>query len=96
MNVNGDLLVKGNMSFNGITKFDISKKSLGLSQDEKLMNLLNSWHAIPTQEDTKFNERLVWCLEHCQGKFRDIRHFDTRVWYFQNEHDAALFALKWV
>jgi hypothetical protein len=63
---------------------------------EKLMELLETWHHIPTKEDNHFGDRLLWCLENCQGKFRDIRHYDTRVWYFQNAQDAALFALKWI
>lgn len=70
-------------------------KEMGLTEDDKLMALLKTWHPIYTQDDALYNEKLVWCLEKCQDKFRDIRHFDTRVWYFQNEKDAAVFALKW-
>jgi hypothetical protein len=65
------------------------------THDERLIALLKTWNPIPTQEDSKYNDKLVWCLEHCEDKFRDICHFDTRVWYFQNEKDAAMFALKW-
>jgi hypothetical protein len=66
------------------------------SRHEQLMELLSSWHHIPTRDDDeKMGDRLLWCLEHCQGKFRDIKEFDRRVWYFENEQDAALFALKW-
>jgi hypothetical protein len=70
-------------------------KEIGLSADEQLMALLNTWNSITTQEDSEYNDKLVWCLEKCQGKFRDIRYFDTRVWYFQNEKDAAMFVLRW-
>jgi len=68
---------------------------LGLSHDERLIALLKTWNPITTQEDDEYNNKLVWCLEKCQDKFRDIRYFDTRVWYFQNEKDAAMFALRW-
>ena len=68
---------------------------IGLSHDERLMALLNTWNPITTQEDSEYNDKLVWCLETCRDKFRDIRYFDTRVWYFQNEKDAAMFALRW-
>ncbi len=71
------------------------KSDKNLSNDDRLMALLKTWHSIPTYEDNEFNNRLVWCLTHCQGKFRDIRTFDSRVWYFEKEQDAAMFALKW-
>lgn len=70
-------------------------KELGLTEDEKLMTLLESWNPIVTDDDDYYNSKLVWCLENCQGKFRDIRAFETRTWYFQHERDASLFALKW-
>jgi hypothetical protein len=66
------------------------------SHDERLLALLQTYHHISTYRDQDFNEKLVWCLENCQGKFRDIKTSDHRIWYFENEKDAALFALKWV
>lgn len=66
-----------------------------LSHDERLIALLQTYHHIATYRDHDFNEKLVWCLEHCQDKFRDIQTSDHRIWYFENEKDAALFALKW-
>ena len=66
------------------------------SHDERLLALLQTYHHIATYRDHDFNEKLVWCLENCQGKFRDIQTSDHRIWYFENEKDAALFALKWV
>jgi hypothetical protein len=70
-------------------------KEIGLSADEQLMALLKTWNPISTQDDAEYNDKLMWCLETCQGKFRDIRYFDSRVWYFQSEKDAAMFALRW-
>jgi hypothetical protein len=69
---------------------------LGLTGDDKLMALLKTWNSVTTQDDEEYNDKLVWCLENCQDKFRDIRTFDSRIWYFQNEKDAAMFALRWV
>jgi hypothetical protein len=63
--------------------------------DERLIALLKTWNPITIQDDAEYNNKLVWCLENCQDKFRDICYFDTRVWYFQNEKDAAMFALRW-
>ena len=65
------------------------------ARHDRLMELLSTWHHISTRDDEYLGDRLLWCLEHCQGKFRDIKEFDRRVWYFENEQDAALFALKW-
>jgi hypothetical protein len=65
-----------------------------LTKDQKLMELLETYHPIASDDDSH-PEKLTWCLEHCQGKFRDIRMGDGRVWYFQNDQDATLFALKW-
>lgn len=74
----------------------ISGKNERIAKEESLMALLNTWHKVPTgDEDNNFNEKLVWCLEHCQSKFRDIKDYDTVIWYFQNEQDATLFAMKW-
>lgn len=75
-------------------KFDYPKE-LGLTEDERLIALLKTWNPVTTRDDEEFNDKLVWCLENCQGKFRDIRTFDARIWYFQNEMDASMFALKW-
>ena len=65
------------------------------SHDERLLALLQTYHHIATYRDQDFNEKLIWCLEQCQGKFRDIQTSDHRIWYFESERDAALFALKW-
>ena len=42
-----------------------------------------------------YNKMLGWCLEHCQSKFRDIKHGDGMDWYFENDQDASMFAMKW-
>jgi hypothetical protein len=65
-----------------------------LKIDDKLMILLNSYHAIVLQDDD-FSEKLTWCLENCQNKFRDLSDPNGRAWYFQNEQDATMFAMRW-
>lgn len=65
-----------------------------LKVDTRLMDLLASYHSIILPDDD-FAEKLTWCLEHCQNKFRDLSESTGRAWYFQNEQDAALFSLRW-
>lgn len=65
-----------------------------LKVDERLMLLLDTYHAIVLKDDD-FAEKLTWCLENCQNKFRDLAHPNGRSWYFQNEQDATMFAMKW-
>ena len=65
-----------------------------LKVDQRLMQLLESYHAI-TLRDDDFSEKLTWCLENCQSKFRDLSDPNGRAWYFQNEQDATMFAMKW-
>ena len=65
-----------------------------LKVDDRLMALLNSYHAIVLRDDD-FAEKLTWCLENCQNKFRDLSDPNGRAWYFQNEQDAMLFAMRW-
>lgn len=66
-----------------------------LMEDEKLMKILESYYTVRLKEDDDFNEKLTWCMEHCQNKFRDIKETDCRAWYFQNEQDASMFAMRW-
>ena len=40
-------------------------------------------------------EHLEWCLAHCQGQFKDINFYGDRIWFFEDEKDAMLFALQW-
>ena len=65
-----------------------------LKVDDRLMSLLSTYHVI-VLPDGDFAEKLTWCLEHCQNKFRDIKETDKRAWYFENEQDASMFAMKW-
>jgi uncharacterized protein YaiI (UPF0178 family) len=65
-----------------------------LEVDRRLMQLLESYHVIVIK-DTDFAEKLTWCLENCQNKFRDLNNSNGRAWYFQNEQDAVMFAMKW-
>jgi hypothetical protein len=62
--------------------------------NEQLMNLLSKYHVVKV-EDSDFNHKLLWCLEHCQNKFRDLSDQNCRAWYFENEQDALMFAMKW-
>jgi hypothetical protein len=66
-----------------------------LTRDEKLMELLETYYPVSLIDEGNYSERLTWCLEHCQNKFRDIKLSKSRVWYFQNEEDATLFAMRW-
>lgn len=67
-----------------------------MMQDTKLMEILKDYFVVRVkEEDGDFNPKLIWCLEHCQSKFRDIKENEGRAWYFQNEQDATMFAMKW-
>ena len=65
-----------------------------LKVDDRLMDLLSTYHVIVLSDDD-FAEKLTWCLEHCQNKFRDLSDPNGRAWYFQNEQDAMMFSMKW-
>jgi hypothetical protein len=65
-----------------------------LKVDQRLMKLLETYHCI-VLKDEDFADKLTWCLEHCHHKFRDLRDPNGRAWYFQNEQDASMFAMKW-
>ena len=65
-----------------------------LKVDDRLMSLLATYHVI-VLPDGDFAEKLTWCLEHCQNKFRDLSDSNGRAWYFQNEQDAMMFSIKW-
>lgn len=65
-----------------------------LKVDIKLMDLLSSYHIIRLPDDM-FSEKLTWCLANCQNKFRDLSDSNGRAWYFQNEQDASMFAMRW-
>ena len=49
-----------------------------LKVDQRLVQLLESYHAIVI-EDTDFAEKLTWCLENCQNKFRDLNNSNGRA-----------------
>jgi hypothetical protein len=66
-----------------------------LLEDDKLMQILQSYHVVRVVNDENFAEKLTWCMEHCQSKFRDIRESNCRAWYFQSEQDATIFAMRW-
>jgi hypothetical protein len=77
------------------TIFKAMKAENDLKTDSRLMELLESYHSVLITNDIEFSEKLTWCLEHCQSKFRDLSDQNGRVWYFENEKDATLFAMKW-
>jgi hypothetical protein len=77
------------------TIFKAIRAENDLQTDERLMRLLETYHAVHVGNDIEFAEKLTWCLEYCQNKFRDLSEQDGRVWYFENEKDATMFAMKW-
>lgn len=66
-----------------------------LLEHDRLMKILESYHVVRLSEDMDFAEKLTWCMEHCQSKFRDIRESNCRAWYFEKEEDATMFAMRW-
>ena len=76
---------------------NIAHKKIGtiLMKNDRLMEILEGYHIVRLDKDADFNEKLTWCMEHCNQKFRDIKENDCRAWYFQSEQDATMFALKW-
>lgn len=65
-----------------------------LNVHDPLMDLLESYTML-VLPDSDFAEKLTWCLANCQNKFRDLSVAGGRAWYFQNEQDAAMFAMRW-
>ena len=74
--------------------FKAMKAENHLKVDQRLMDLLGTYSMI-VLPDEDFAEKLTWCLENCQGKFRDLSEQNGLAWYFQNEQDATMFAMKW-
>lgn len=75
----------------------VAHKKIGetLMKDDKLLEILKEYHVVRLDDNDDFNDKLTWCMEHCHNKFRDIREPNCRAWYFQNEYDAAIFAMRW-
>ena len=63
--------------------------------DDQILEALKDYHIVKLESDEFYNDKLTWCLEHCQNKFRDFRGNDCRAWYFKEEQDAMMFAMKW-
>lgn len=63
--------------------------------DDKIMEALKDYYVVRLDGDTDYNDKLTWCLEHCQNKFRDFKEDGRRAWYFKDEQDAMIFAMKW-
>lgn len=62
---------------------------------KKLRELLGKWSKVATTRDEDFESKLCWCIDKCKGKFRDMKENNQRVWYFENEYDAIIFAMRW-
>jgi len=65
-----------------------------LSVHEPLMQILQNYTMIVMPDDD-FAEKLAWCLENCNCKFRDLSVADGRAWYFQDDQDAMIFTMRW-
>ena len=63
--------------------------------DDQILEALKDYHVVKLESDEFYNDKLTWCLEHCQNKFRDFRGNNCRAWYFKEEQDAMMFAMKW-
>ena len=72
------------------TLFKAIKAEHMLKADNRLMELLGSYYSVLITNDIEYSEKLTWCLEHCQSKFRDLSDQDGRVWYFENEPDRNI------
>jgi hypothetical protein len=72
-------------------------RTKGIISSKGLMEILRDYYVIRLDfsNEKQYNEMLTWCLEHCQNKFRDLQESSGRAWYFQNEQDATMFAIKW-
>lgn len=77
-----------------VTIMRAQKAEEHLKVDQRLMDLLKTYYVIVLKDDD-FSGKLTWCLEHCQSKFRDLSDPNGRAWYFQNELDASMFAMRW-
>jgi len=67
-----------------------------LSTTDAPIEFLDNYYSIQTLDDTLYNEKLSWCFENSQGRFRDQRRFESRIWYFEKELDATMFVIKWI
>jgi hypothetical protein len=77
-----------------VTILRAQKAEEHLKVDQRLMELLSTYHMIVLRDDD-FADKLTWCLENCQNKFRDLSDPNGRAWYFQNEKDAMMFSIRW-
>jgi hypothetical protein len=69
-----------------------------LNKHDKLLELLDTYYKVEVNNPDRdiYGDTLSWCLKHCRGKFRDLKHGDNTVWYFEHQEDATMFALKWL
>jgi hypothetical protein len=90
------IMAKTEAILNSATQTMRAWYSADLSKHDQLMALLNTYHKVQLHNNEHYPEKLSWCLEHCVDKFRDIRHGDGMLWYFKQEQDATMFALRWL
>jgi hypothetical protein len=84
------------MNYSSIPMMRAKKAEHHLAEDERLMQVLENFHVIHLNNDQLFPEKLTWCLQNYQNKFRDLAEGNgCRAWYFENEQDATMFAMKW-
>ncbi len=54
------------------------------------------WHEVIGPSATHINNAYRWCKAYnSDGEFHTTPATPTRLWYFENEKDAIMFALKW-
>jgi hypothetical protein len=80
------------MSYSGAAMISPLRRA---KPDKDILEALQDYHVVRLEGDADYNAKLVWCLEHCQNKFRDFREDERRAWYFKDEQDAMMFAMKW-
>lgn len=56
--------------------------------EHSFQKIINDWHYVSSDYS---EEKLCWCLERCQSKFWNR----SNNWYFSNEQDATMFAIKY-
>ena len=63
--------------------------------DAELIDTLDSWTAILVKKETAdYTPCLLWCLKHSSGRFIDRTWDNNRLWYFENDQDALMFAIQ--
>lgn len=73
----------------------MTDKHWNIIDDAELTKLVASWTPILVRkESASYSECLIWCLKYSQGRFVDRSWDNNRLWYFEDERDAVLFAMQ--